>query len=141
MPTILGLGRFPMPRTVEGLDYSRYLRGGKDPSDGSCLISCIAPFGQWERRQGGREYRGIRTTRYTYVRDRSGPWLLFDNEADPYQLVNLVNRPDTSAVQANLEARLTRKLRKEADKFLSGKDYIRKWGYHVNENGTVPYSP
>jgi arylsulfatase A-like enzyme len=141
MPTILRLCHLPVAKTVEGLDYSQYLRGGKDPSDGSALIVCIAPFGQWERRQGGREYRGIRTRRYTYVRDRNGPWLLFDNEADPYQEVNLVNHPEQSALQADLEARLSQKLFKIGDEFLSGEAYVRKWGYQVNENGTVSYAP
>ncbi len=56
MPTILSLCGAPIPPTVEGLDYRGYLRGGKDPSDGAALIACLAPFGQWERRQGGREY-------------------------------------------------------------------------------------
>lgn len=44
MPTILGLCRVHIPRTVEGLDYSGYLRGGRDPSDGAALIACYAPL-------------------------------------------------------------------------------------------------
>ena len=83
MPTILGLCGVPIPRTVEGLDYSGYARGAPSPSDGAALISCVAPFGQWTSKLGGREYRGIRTLRYTYVRDQNGPWLLFDNQVDP----------------------------------------------------------
>ena len=35
-------------------------------------------------------FRGIRTSRYTYVRDTDGPWLMYDNQSDPYQLKNLV---------------------------------------------------
>jgi len=104
MPTILGLCGVAIPNSVEGLDYSGYLQGGKNPSDGATLISCAAPFGQWPRAKGGREYRGIRTLRYTYVRDLNGPWLLFDNEKDPYQLNNLVAQPEqvNVAVAQNL---------------------------------------
>lgn len=141
MPTVLGLCRLPVPGSVEGIDYSGLLQGGGDPSDGSTLISCIAPFGQWERRHGGREYRGIRTTRYTYVRDLSGPWLLFDNQADPFQTNNLVNAANVADLRKKLEAILAGKLKATADEFRPGDFYIKKWGYTVDSNGTVPYAP
>jgi arylsulfatase A-like enzyme len=141
MPTLLGLCRLPIPGTVEGLDYSDYVRGGKDPSDGAALIACPAPFGQWERRHGGREYRGIRTRRYTYVRDLSGPWLLFDNQTDPFQGHNLVNEPAHRGLRSELEALLARKLKAGGDEFLPAEAYLRKWGYQVDANGTVPYTP
>ena len=55
------------------------------------LLTCVQPFGQWNAiHRGGKEFRGIRTLRYTYAKDLEGPWLLFDNEVDPYQLNNLV---------------------------------------------------
>ena len=141
MPTILGLCGAPIPRTVEGLDYSDYLRGGKDPSDGAALISCAAPFGQWTRRTGGREYRGIRTLRYTYVRDLTGPWLLFDDHQDPGQMKNLLGTRGSAGLQQRLEAILDRKLAEAHDEFLPAEEYIRKWGYTVDGEGTVPYEP
>jgi arylsulfatase A-like enzyme len=141
MPTLLGLCGVAIPKTVEGLDYSDYLRGGKDPSDGAVVLACVAPFGQWERRHGGREYRGIRTTRYTYVRDLSGPWLLFDNAADPFQFRNLAHYPAFAELQRGLEAQLSRKLKSRGDEFLPAEVYVRKWGYTVDANGTVPYTP
>ena len=141
MPTILGLCGVGIPETVEGLDYSGHLRGGKDPSDGAALITCVQPFGQWNRDQhGGREYRGVRTQRYTYCRDLKGPWLLFDNEKDPYQQSNLVGKPEVAALQGRLDAMLTRKLRAANDEFLPGPVYIKKWGYPLDKTGTVPYS-
>ena len=36
-----------------------------------------------------KEYRALRTNRYTYVRGLQGPWLLYDDEKDPFQLTNL----------------------------------------------------
>jgi arylsulfatase A-like enzyme len=141
MPTILGLCAIPIPQTVEGLDYSDYVRGGTNPSDGAVLISCVAPFGQWTRKIGGREYRGIRTLNHTYVRDLSGPWLLFDNRKDPQQLRNLVGAPGCAAIQVKLEATLKRKLTEAHDQFLPANEYIRKWGYVVDKDGTVPYEP
>ena len=141
MPTLLGFAGVPVPKSVEGLDYSGYLRGGNDPGDGATVIQCPAPFGEWERRKGGREYRGVRTARHTYVRDLNGPWLLFDNVADPLQMHNLVGDPAHAPLQAGMEALLTRKLRERGDAFLPAADYIRQWGWQVDENGTAPYTP
>jgi len=58
MPTLLGLSGVVIPKTVEGLDFSEFIEGGKNPNDGVALISCPAPFGQWARRWGGRGFRG-----------------------------------------------------------------------------------
>ena len=44
MPTLLGLCEIPIPDAVEGLDFSGYLRGGDDPSDGAALLQCPHPF-------------------------------------------------------------------------------------------------
>lgn len=139
MPTLLGLCGLGIPRPVEGLDYSRYIRGGRNPGDGATMILCASPFGEWVRGGGGKEYRGIRTTRYTYVRDLGGPWLLYDNQLDPYQTNNLANQPRHAKLQAKLNATLTRKLKEHRDEFLPGSSYIKQWGYTVDANGTVPY--
>ncbi|MFQ6042157.1 MAG: sulfatase, partial [Candidatus Poribacteria bacterium] len=148
LPTLLGLCGLPIPETVEGLNFSDYMQaenpdrveGGDDPSDGATVIMCPHPFGEWARRQYGREYRGLRTRRYTYVRSLEGPWLLYDNHEDPYQLNNLIDNPIYSQLQKNLDAWLQRKLDAMGDEFLPGMDYIRKWNYTVNETGTVPYA-
>ena len=130
----------PVPKSVEGLDYSGYLRGGSNPGDEATVFRCVAPFGEWERRVGGRDYRALRTVRHTYALDLTGPWLLFDNETDPFQTNNLAGSPVHAAVQADLDRVLRRKLAEQKDAFLSARDYISKWGYTVNTNGTVPYS-
>lgn len=115
------------------------ISGGNNPSDGAALISCAGPFGQWTRKAGGRGYRGVRTLRYTYVCDLKGPWLLFDNENDPYQRTNLVGLPDYARLQAELNAILEKKLTEAHDEFLPGAAYLRRWGYKVDAGGTVPY--
>lgn len=140
MPTLLGLAGVPIPASVEGKDFSRCMQGGNDPTDGAALITCPAPFGEWPRARGGREYRGVRTRRYTYVRTLDGPWLLYDNEADPYQLDNLIGKPQHADLQNELDALLHRKLQYSGDRFLSAGAYIAKWGYQVDESGTVPYT-
>jgi arylsulfatase A-like enzyme len=141
MPTLLGLCGVPIPGSVEGLDYSRYICGGKNPGDDAKVILCVAPFGEWLRVNGGREYRSLRTLHYTYARDRHGPWLLYDNRADPYQTNNLANQPKFARLQRRLDALLTRKLMAQHDEFLPGEAYIKQWGYKVDTTGTVPYLP
>jgi arylsulfatase A-like enzyme len=138
MPTLLGLCGVEIPASVEGLNFSSYLHGKNSPSDGATLITCPQPFGQWARNWGGREFRGIRTVRHTFVRDLRGPWLLFDNDKDPFQVDNLVDRPGHADLQKELDAILTRKLKETADEFLPGPEYLEKWGYAVDKTGTVP---
>jgi arylsulfatase A-like enzyme len=139
MPTLLGMSGIKVPDTCEGVDYTPHIReGGPAPTD-AALIACFHPFGEYERANNGREYRGVRTNRYTYARTLDGPWLLYDNETDPYQLRNLVNDPAHAAVQQDLEAKLQRLLDAHDDKFEHGDVYIKRWGYIVDERGTVPY--
>jgi arylsulfatase A-like enzyme len=141
MPTLLGLAGIEIPKTVEGADFSGHLRGGPAPGDGAALFACYAPFGQWTRAAGGREYRGVRTSRYSYVRSLDGPWLLFDNEADPYQQKNLCGDPQHAAVEKQMEELLRLKLRQTHDDFRPAEEYIAKWKYVTDKNGTVPYAP
>jgi arylsulfatase A-like enzyme len=140
MPTVLGLCDISIPETVEGLDFSDYLKGGEDPSDGAALLSCPQPFGQFWSGIDGRAYRGLRTKRYTYVRTLDGPWLFYDNEEDPFQQENLIVRRDKLDLQRELDDWLGRKLQERGDEFLPGMEYIRRWGYPVDERGTVSYT-
>lgn len=141
LPTLLGLCDITIPDTAEGLDFSGHIAGGDDPSDGAALLLCPQPFGQWSARQhGGKEYRGLRTKRYTYARDLQGPWLLYDNENDPHQLRNLIGVPRFSSIQDELDRALSQKLNEQKDEFLPGTEYIKKWGYSVDENGKVPFT-
>ena len=140
MPTLLALSGVKVPATVEGKDFSRVVTGQAKADNAAALITCPSPFGEWTRQQGGKEYRGVRTKRYTFVRDLEGPWLLFDNQADPYQMKNLVNDPKHSDVQKKLDTLLAAKLKVTNDEFLPGTAYIKKWGYKVNARGTVPYT-
>ena len=140
LPTLLSLCDMPIPDTVEGKDFSAAIEGGPDPSGGAALVYCPHPFGQFLRPDGGREYRGLRTRTHTYARDLNGPWLLYDNEADPFQMTNLVDRPELKSLQAELDSQLQDKLDDRGDEFLPGESYIRSWGYPLDETGTVPFN-
>jgi len=139
LPTLLGLCKLGIPETIEGNDFSKYIKGKRKPKDNNALIMSVTPFGEWAKSKGGVEYRGIRTKQYTYVKKLDGPWLLFDNEADPYQQNNLVGNPEFSRLQTRLEKTLKLKLRQTRDQFLPGQKYIDLWGYKADETGTIPY--
>jgi arylsulfatase A-like enzyme len=141
MPTLLALSNIAIPTTCEGQDLSGEVLGTKEPPhDRSALILCPSPFGQWLRSQGGREYRGVRTRRYTYVRDLNGPWLLYDNRTDPFQQQNLINKLAYRQLQGKLESHLQELLDNTGDRFLSGPELIRRCGYKVDKSGTVDYN-
>jgi arylsulfatase A-like enzyme len=141
MPTLLGLCGIDVPATVQGEDRSAWLRGRQPDNDRATPISCVTPFGEWTREKGGREYRGLRTVRYTYVRTLAGPWLLYDNQDDPYQQHNLMGQPGHAAIQAQLDAQLMAELKRQNDTFRPGPEYLKQWGYVTDKAGTVRYRP
>ena len=134
MPTLLGLSGIAVLKSVEGRDFSGVIKGTQPPGNDAALIMCPVPFHQWNYQQGGREYRGIRTRRYSYVRDLKGPWLLYDNQADPYQLTNLYNNLKYAEIQQELEKILSRKLEETNDEFLPGPEYMARWNYQWDGN-------
>ncbi len=140
MPTMLSLCGLEVPETVEGKDFSAYMQGGKDPAGGMALLQCPHPFGQWWPGAGGRSYRGLRTGQYTYVRALEGPWLLYDNKADPYQQKNVLGAAQYEEVRLELDAELKRRLAELGDEFLPGPVYLERWGYEVGARGTVGYT-
>jgi len=141
MPTMLGLCGVDIPDTVEGRNHAPELLRGDIPQVDAALTMCPAPFGEWQRANGGREYRGLRTKQYSYVRDLNGPWLLYDIKKDPYQMDNLVNTPDFTEVQAELDRLLQSMLDAHNDTFMHGDELLASWGYEVDETGTIPYEP
>jgi arylsulfatase A-like enzyme len=141
MPTVLGLAGVAPPPAIRGRDLSPVLRQETAAYDEPALIMCVTPFANWSRALGGMEYRGLRTDRYTYVRNLTGPWMFYDNAIDPYQLNNLVGLPDFAGVQSDLDMQLAARLADIGDQFHEGDWYINQWGYTVSpDDGTVAYT-
>lgn len=140
MPTLLGLCNLPIPAAVEGTSYAPLLHGEAAISREAVLVAGYAPFADWCLERGGRAYRGIRTERYTYVRDLSGPWLLFDNRRDPYQLRNLADDESSTGLRTELEQLLAEELTRRDDRFLPPSELLQQWAYEVDERGCVPYT-
>ena len=83
--------------------------------------------------------RGVRTLRYTYVRNIAGPWLLFDNVRDPFQGRNLCGDPDHAALQRELEAELQGWLDRLGDEFLAGRVYLERAGLTHYREANMPW--
>jgi arylsulfatase A-like enzyme len=130
MPTLLSLSGVTIPDTCEGQDLSGEILGSvPPPDDRATLILNPCPSGATYTLQ---EWRGVRTKRYTYIRDLNGPWLLYDNQTDPYQMTNIVNDPTFAAVQADLEQQLQTLLCQTGDTFQSRSELVARCGYIVN---------
>jgi arylsulfatase A-like enzyme len=133
LPTLLGLIGLEIPDEVEGSDWSPIIRGEQEASgDEAALLIMAAEFTELLR-NGMRAYRGLRTDRYTYVRSLDGPWLLYDNRADPFQMNNLIGDPDSAALQRSLDVKLERRLAALGDEFEEGSAYLERAGlehYH-----------
>ncbi len=139
MPTLLGLCGLPIPKSVEGDDLSGIISGESKDFTDAVLIACYHPFGQWPRKDGGKEYRGVRTKQYTYVHDLDGPWMLFDNVNDPFQMNNLVHNREYNELKSLLHKKMQTLLKKTNDDFEPGMNYIERWNYVVDDTETIPY--
>lgn len=137
LPTLLGLSNLEIPGSVEGADLSKALAGEETYSKEAALVILPVPFHEWNFKNGGREYRAIRTERYTYARSLKGPWLLYDNEQDPYQLHNLIDNVEFASVQAMLDKLLQQKLKATNDNFLPADEYMKKWKYRYDRKDSL----
>lgn len=115
---------------VDGKDMSDLVLNGKKLVD-ECYLYDLYPCHQAEDK-GYTEWRGIRTSRYTYSIDGKGEdWLFFDNKLDPYQEKNLIADKTYSNVKEKLRERLMEYV-EQYDGIMTGEEYIRYIG-KVNE--------
>ena len=138
MPTLLGLCDIPVPESVDGTDYTDYLKGREEAPAEGVLLTYFRPFGEYLREGGGREYRGVRTEHYTYTARLDGPWLLYDNEKYPYQQVNLVSDPESKVIIEKLDRQMRDLMRKVGDEFHPGDYYAVRLKGYLDESGHVP---
>jgi len=126
MPTLLSLAGVAIPAGIQGTDYSSTTMPPHRPvPTSSAFLNLPVPIGE-ALRYGFAEYRGVRTPRHTYVRSIQGPWLLYDNETDPYQQHNLCGRPEARDIQSRLEAELDSWLWALDDKFLPADRHLER---------------
>ena len=135
LPSLLSLCDIAIPDTIEGEDFAALFKGEQVRDDRAALFMSVSPFNTTDF----AAYRGVRTSRYTYVRDSDRPWLLYDNQTDPYQMNNLVGRPEYAELQATLETELQKLLARNGDRLPSAAEARAQWGYTVDKDGNIPY--
>ncbi len=124
-PTLAGWLGWKVPSQWEGRDLSAAVHHADDES------VFIANHGCYDEAvmQHISEWRGVRTARYTYAETVGRrPWLLFDNQADPFQLQNLVNDDRHAALQTRLRTMLDQWLQRTGDPFLPTEKMMDHYG-------------
>jgi len=132
-PTILGWCGLSVPAVMQGRDLSGLLQGEAGPEPEAVYLSYHEP----RPREGvPAGWRGIRTKRYAYARFRDRPWVLYDLEADPFEMKNLADDPAYADLRARLDHMLIEQMRRAGD----------DWAIDLKEprvfyNGPAVYRP
>ncbi|RLD55480.1 MAG: sulfatase [Bacteroidetes bacterium] len=134
LPTLLSLSNVPVPDNIEGENMAGAIENREAFADRAALFMNVSHFAG-----EGKEYRGIYTDRYCYVKSLEGPWLLYDHQKDPLQMDNLAGKPGFESLQEEMERMLQRELEKVDDPFMPRQYYIDKWAYRLGEGGYIPY--
>lgn len=137
LPSLLGLTAIKIPQGVEGENLSELIKNPNPDTDRVALAMNIAPFGGNFKDD---PYRAIRTKQYTYARTPEGPSMFYDNINDPYQMNNLLNKPEFASVQKDLDAKLNAQLKAINDEFGTRDYYLKKWNYKLDATkNAIPY--
>jgi len=112
-PTLCGLAGLPAPASCGGENFAPALFGQPQRGPESQFIMHISNKKEFDKvaedpkaRVFREFFRGVRTTRYTYTVGVHGPWQLFDNESDPYQMKNLIGDPAFASAQSECQRQL-----------------------------------
>jgi arylsulfatase A-like enzyme len=87
-PTLCGLAGISVPRSVEGTNLAG--EWANTSTDHSAFIMNFSKWFDWF--QDGAEWRGVRTSQFTYAKWLNGRIELYDLEEDPLQMNNLAGR-------------------------------------------------
>ncbi len=130
LPTLLSMCNIDIPASIEGEDLSTIFLNPEQEKDRAALISHPCPFSKTWEYPG---YRAIRTIQYSYVKTTTGPFMLFDNLADPQQMNNLINNTEMSTLQNKLDNMLQTELKKIGDEPIKEREYyLEKFGLEPN---------
>jgi len=137
LPSLLGLSGIKIPKSIEGSDLSAVVKTNDPNMDRAALFMNVCPF---DVNYPDKEYRAIRTKQYTYARTPDGPFMLFNNKTDPYQLNNMVNKPEFADLQKDLDNQLNKQLVDINDAGFKTRDfYLRKWGFELTDDHIIEY--
>lgn len=130
-PTVLGLADVPVPSEMQGVDLAPQVRHREPAEERSILCAehtCVDQAG----RRGIPPWRGVITDRYTYARSPDGPWLLYDDVADPYQLRNRVHDEDMKPVRDRLDSELRAHLARFGDNVMTTGEALDYFGVRAD---------
>ncbi len=137
LPTMLSLAHIKIPDLIEGEDLSSTVKNPEKQKDRAVLIMSVYPLATTPV----TEYRGIRTMQYTYVKTPGKATMLFDNIVDPYQLNNLVGKPESQKLQDKMDRLLRKELKAISDENFRPKAYYpEKWGFDFSKGPSIPYN-
>jgi arylsulfatase A-like enzyme len=125
MPTLLSLLDLPVPGEAEGMDLSHCALGKRGAQPEAAFMQGTGTTAAW---RDGHEWRALRDKRYTYAVYRiDGQELLFDNQADPYQMCNLVDDPAYVPQLERFRVMVRTKMASLSDSFESCTWYRDHW--------------
>ncbi|TNJ44969.1 sulfatase [Tamlana fucoidanivorans] len=130
LPSLLGLLNISIPETIEGEDLSELIKNPDPEVDRAALVMNVAPFGA---NFNDAPYRAIRTRQYTYAITPDGPSMLYDNVKDPFQMTNLLGKPEWQELQNSLDVKLKAELVKIGDEVHPREYYLKKYNYTFDE--------
>lgn len=137
--TFLGLAGVKAPAAMQGADLSPVIRGERDRGPDSAFLQIFGPYDGDETAFG---WRGLRTSRYTYARTETKPWVFYDNQKDPFQRHNLIDDAAAKPLLAEMEKRLASWMQRTGDSWAvnwtekvedAGRLYKSKTYYTVDE--------
>jgi len=109
LPTLLGLAGVEVDaEQFDGEDLAAAACGGSLEERGSVPLMKMVHGGNPWVNNGIRPWRGVRTERYTYAEMEGTPWVLFDNQEDPFQMANLVADGGRAELRTRLRAEMKR---------------------------------
>lgn len=125
MPTLLRLLELPIPAGVEGMDLSHCALGEEGPEPDAAFMQGTGATAIFE---DGHEWRALRGRQHTYAVYRvDGSELLFDHQADPYQMHNLVTDPSYTGTLEGYREMLRARMAALNDTFAACTWYRDHW--------------
>lgn len=128
LPTLLALSNIAIPKAIEGENLAKLIKKGSNNADRPALYMNIFPF---DANFLDSEYRALRTKQFSYIKFLKDA-MLFDHIKDPYQLNNLIDKPEYQKVKRKLDKQIIQQLAKIGDDFKPRAYYLKKWGLSLN---------
>lgn len=123
-PTLCALAGIQVPPEVDGVDLSRVvLREGTDDREEILIANYTSHWDFFQTGTEWPEWRGIKTKQYTYWQWLAGGEELYDNLADPYQMIDLAATGAEPEALDRLRSRLQDLLAIAHDDFRPGTGY------------------